>query len=530
MSKLQRISLSYSHDEPIEPATLMIYKRSWKDACKRLGLALTAFQGYYQHGAFSKHRCLAFNPAKPNPKTHHWHLHIREKEDQVVLELSYQMAKNQEKLVLARFEFGSSAKTLVALADEMVASQIAYALLDQLPMARVVSAKEWRRGSFGGTALVKVAPVSDPDDSEGFTDWMTKGSEKKKPATSRKRGRKKGRKSKPRSVTDPIEPYKAYFLYHLSYDEEQKSWQPRLLGFAKKSKSSASAAPASPDQPAPVTWKIKALREPESAKTTIYASNRFGRGAAQQDIAQQAYLSLAQFGIKAKNSNLLEDTLASGYVGIRYGFPMLKVQSIIAQSSVVSLFADLRGGPLEGLRLMYDFAPEVKQSFAEGDASFSWDRLSLGWSFNFDLGRNPAKRLDIIPRVGLASYKANLPVVNAQSGIRSFAPFNVDQALNYGIEIGAETETPWLLLRGWGAFDQVAQSENDAKVTSIRGGIDAYWDLFEISDSFDLTVLTFVNSERLSMTAKADPNAPGTIATGLRFSLAFAGVGLTITW
>lgn len=521
MARLQRISLSYSHDEPIKAAALSIYKRSWKDACERLGLALTAFQGYYQHGAFSKHRCLGFNPDKKDPKTHRWHLQVREKEDQVVLELSYQLAKNKEKMILGRFEFGSSSQTLLALADDMVASQIAYALLDQLPMARVISRKEWRQRQFGGVPLIKTAPVTADEDSGGFTDWM-----KDKPQKTK--SRRRGQRRKKGSVTDPIVPYKAYFLYHLAYDEETKSWQPKLLGYAKLDK--AKRAPIDPDKPATSTWKITAIRKPDNGRKAIFASNRLGRAAAGKMIARQAYMSLAQYGIKPKNSNMLADTLASGYVGIRYGFPMLKVQSIIAQSSVISAFSDFRGGPLKGFRLMYDFAPEVKQTFIEGDASFSWDRLSLGWSLNFDVGSDPAKRIDIIPRLGVASYKANLPVVNAQTGIRSFAPFVVDKALNYGIEVGAETETAWLLLRGWGAFDTAGQSENNAKVTSIRGGLDAYWDLFEISDSFDLTILTFVNGERLSMSAQADNTTPGTVATGLRFSLAFAGVGLTITW
>lgn len=527
LAKLPKLSISYIHQEPINQATLSIYKRSWQTACDQLGVALTAFQGYYQHGAFAKHRCLAYDPAKTNPKTHRWHLTITESEEKVLFELSLQVAKNKEKMTLATFEFGSSPKTLIALADEMVASQIAYALMDQLPMARVISAKEWRKGEFGGTALIKVAQLSAEDEPSGFTKWMTAADTPEQDPRAKKQ--KKGKKSKPRKVTDPIKPYKAYFLYHLDFDEETKSWQPELLGYAKK-KSSAKLS-FDPEKPQPVSWKITEVRAPDlRGKKTIYAANRKGRSAASADIAAQVYLSLSQYGIRAKNSNLLADTLASGYVGVRYGFPLLKVQSIIAQSSVISAFADFRGGPLRGFRLMYDFAPEVKQTFIEGDATFAWDRLSVGWSFNFDVGTDPAKRIDIIPRVGLANYKANLPVVNNLTGIRTFAPFVVEQSINYGVEVGAETETPWLLLRGWGAYDTAEQSDKGTKVTSMRGGIDAYWDLFEISDSFDLTVLTFVNGERLSMAAAAGENNPGTVATGLRFSLVFAGVGLTVTW
>lgn len=536
LAKLQKISISYSHDEGIQQATLNIYKRSWLDACNKLGVALTAFQGYYQHGAFAKHRCLPFDPTKPDPKTHRWHLSVREKEDQVVMELSYQVAKNKEKMILATFAFGSGEKTMIALADEMIASQIAYLLLDQLPMARVVSAKEWRKKRFSGKPLIKVMPVSAEDQPSGFTTWMSSesdaGNEEDKGKKGRKKKGKKGKKGKkarkPKTVQDPITPYKSYLLYHLDFDEEAKSWQPTLLGYAKRS-ITAKTMGFDPDNPPPVEWKITEIRPPEGKKA-IYAVNRKGRSAANASITAQVFLSLGQYGIKVKNSNLLADTLASGYVGIRYGFPLLKVQSIIAQSSVISAFADLRGGPLRGLRFMYDFAPEVKQTFIEGDASFEWDRMSLGWSFTFDVGSDPAKRIDIIPRVGLANYKANLPVVNTQSGIRTFVPFSVEQSLSYGGELGAEVETPWLLLRGWGAFDSAEQSDTGTKITSIRGGVDAYWDLFEISEAFDLNVVTFVNGERLSMSAGSSGDNSEAIATGLRFSLAFAGVGLTITW
>src|SRR5690606_26317440 len=61
-------------------------------------------------------------------------------------------------------------------------------------------------------------------------------------------------------------------------------------------------------------------------------------------------------------ASMLVESLAGGYVGLRYGLQVLPGEKIVSSTTIFSLLAEIRGGPLEGLRYYYDTVPEIKKT------------------------------------------------------------------------------------------------------------------------------------------------------------------------
>lgn len=92
-----------------------------------------------------------------------------------------------------------------------------------------------------------------------------------------------------------------------------------------------------------------------------------------------------------------------------------------------------------------------------------------------------------------------------------------------------------MLLRFWGASDLSAALGIDGtkSVSSLRGGVDAYWQVYKRSDKYSLSLVTFGNAEELGFEDNIKPKDPTEASTKIRsvsLSLAFVGAGLSLSW
>lgn len=216
---------------------------------------------------------------------------------------------------------------------------------------------------------------------------------------------------------------------------------------------------------------------------------------------------------------------------------MTKSDPLLSKSTFVGILAEVRAGPLNGLRWYWDFAPKVTTVENNENLSFAWSRATLGWSFGFNYNTFIDK-MDITPKIGAMSLDASIGIPSPVSGqITDTARFRQANVLNLGIEAGIESHWPWILTRLWAATDisGFVNIDEETTVKSLRGGADAYFDLFKVSNEYKVVLLMFSTFEKVSLLRKRVPNEEeigntGGKLAGLSYQVVFAGLGLTVSW
>lgn len=448
-----------------------------KAACEGLGKSFVIKRGLFRHGIVRTVSCFEGEKAlstKFTDKEHDWLLRVtKDKTEKWQFEMFYQDEQEpQAKLTLPDGE-----KMLAALNDPAVQKTIAAQMMDALPMSRLIDQKTIKsRLAFDGR---KVENLPSPPDE--------------------------------------------YNIFSLEYVPGARVWVPKVVGQAKKTKKSKKV----------VRWDVTLEQELEPGKT-YWAQGPLGRGQYAKNFEDSLGVALAKHGIKSdflsQSIEALYDTLASGYVGLRYGYPMTKGDNLITKAAMVGILTEVRGGPLEGLRWYWDFAPEIKEKVNGQETSYTWSRPTLGWSFGLHLPWF-IKRIDVTPKVGVMDFDASF-LVDTPNG-KEARRFRLKNASNFGLELGIESTAPWFLVRFWGASDVsgVVDLGGSGTVTSLRGGIDTVWDFYKISDAFELSVLVFGFGERLTLgTNDKEENPTDIKIESVSFNMAFIGAGILLTW
>ncbi|MBC7530040.1 MAG: hypothetical protein H7318_00575, partial [Oligoflexus sp.] len=207
-----------------------------------------------------------------------------------------------------------------------------------------------------------------------------------------------------------------------------------------------------------------------------------------------------------RDKNFVDDyllgSLRSSYAGIRYGKSIAKSDSIVTQVNLVSILAEIGGGPLAGLRGYYDLFPELRRGSGTDLEYFELRRASLGWAFSFELPPliSPLfSTFNIQPKIGLLDLKShfNATTLNGKAGL----DFNVKNIYDLALEAGLEKSLPWCRSRLWVAMNTAnlgVSNKRAVTVKSLRGGMDLYFDVFE-AGHWDVNLLTFANVERLEI-------------------------------
>lgn len=486
------------------------FLKTWKAACTSLARGLTVGKGVWGSGVFKSHACI-LNKKRVAGVTSStpvgWHLEVSEGR-RTGLKMELYHGVGPKRVLESALELPANDRALIMLKNREAADLLALKLMDSLPMSRVI-------------------PVESGILSMSHSE-------------------KKVRKSPP-----PIAPPE-YHIYALSFDDETSRWLPTYVGRANlvkapklepeiKDGKTPKKKKTPPKEPAAWVWDITLDGAPVQEGQVYWAQDSRGRGKNSAGIDGSLGFALEPFGYSRDFlTAMLFDTLASGYVGIRYGYPITFGDPLISQSTMVSVFAEVRGGPLKGLRWYWDMAPEVSAIVENQELKFGWSRPTLGWSFGMNINSPIVNRVDVVPKIGVMDFKSRVPLPSIDpdetGGTIVGVDFNLKNATSFGGEIGIESATDWFLLRLWGASDiaGIVDTGGDGTVSSIRGGIDTYWDFVKIGKLFESSLLVFAVGETITLSQRAETTepAPGTdqIINGLSYNLAFLGLGISLTW
>lgn len=448
---------------------------SWKSACAALGAAFKIKRNFFFHGIAASHSCRIVSGAG-DTRANGWTLRITPGPASWTLAMFYDNTAEPE----ASLAIAGDAKVIKALGEPEVARHAAMKLMDDLPLARLVDQK-----SIKSSLSYK--------------------------------GKRNGAQ---------LTPVKEYKIFSMSYLPEGRLWAPRMVGEATLLRSAKTGV-----------WKWRVVLDgPLEPHQTYWAQDARGRGANAVGLSENLKNALSKHDLKG---GLLDDaatalyaTVSSGYAGFRFGYPILQADPLLSKSAMVGIFTEVRGGPLEGLRWYWDFAPEARATINGEKMNFTWSRASLGWALGLDLDSSFLTRIDLIPKVGLMDLDAKVPFETSRGVVP--VKFRFKNATNLGLELGVETASPWFLLRLWGATDVSGYLDlgGPGTIKSLRAGIDTYWDLYEISDRFKLSLLAFGFAEKLSLAKKegeidADANVK---IQAIGYALGIVGVGLILAW
>ena len=334
------------------------------------------------------------------------------------------------------------------------------------------------------------------------------------------------------NVPKIMPPYEAAVIYHLDYDMEQGLWRPTVISYAKRAKMKTK-------EPARVLYRLAKVRpEKISRSKMVYLHNFGGPGRRHDHYQKQISERIAVVeknppgsGVFAQAGQVvldsLVDTLAAGYVGFRYGHPMVSGKEFISKAQMYGILGQVRSGPLAGLRIYFDLIPEVEEDIGGEKYKYGWNRTTLGWSFGYNLGF-VFDRIDFTPKLGVWNIDAELPV-SSGSNVFTKVPVKIDYGLAVGGEIGAEMVWSWAMFRLWGSSELGISltGGSSSSVTSTRGGLDTWIEGPGIGGPFHVSFLLFSAYE--SVTVKKDTTTEN-IPLELSFSQIYTGAGLSLSW
>jgi hypothetical protein len=212
---------------------------------------------------------------------------------------------------------------------------------------------------------------------------------------------------------------------------------------------------------------------------------------------------------------------------------------LLKKTSFIGLLAEVRGGPIEGLRYYWDKVPLHKQVVDGLNTEIEWSRHIVGKSFGLNLNRIIDK-IDITPKVGVWSFNAKLVDSHNDDGTAAtVGRFKMARGISFSLEAGVEWLSNWYTIRPWYSYDyaNAINSVKGQKVSSSRVGFDTYWTAGPVFKVFGLPLKTalmaFFIYESIGLSAS---NANPALSEGSReivgvdFSGGYAGVGLAISW
>lgn len=502
-------------------------KAAWNTACTQLGDAMALGKGPWGFGVFSSFDCYrgktrTSGETIPADKASYWALNVIDGAKEVSFTLSH---RGQ---VVADVRMPPSESTLSFFQDDEFTDLVAFNILSSMPIgARVMgnqvkgkpprfNGRHWRAGT-----------------SRAFK-------------------------------YDVPQPPAELIFYRLRWDNKSSTWRSDVIGTARRTKIVEPKTKTTGKKKILVGGSVQYETSDQVAealgKHVVWAQDAAGPNARQKElvgILQEAQLSLdaaaksgqlADFMSGAGASlvaNLLQ-TAASGYVGLRYGLQVLpadgELGKLLSKTSIFSLLAEVRGGPLKGLRYYYDKLPEAKATLEAEDGSdveakLAFSRHTLGASIGFEPGFL-VDRLTIDPKIGMWEFHAQLPTDQNDEGkvVRSDS-FEIGRTFSLAAEVGAELLSSWYTLRGWYAIDTgFSVLKSGGRVTSNRLGVDAYFTAGPVFPVFGVpfktALLAFYVYEAVSIEAvkKEDP-APGEDAiSGIDYTTGYAGGGIAISW
>lgn len=221
---------------------------------------------------------------------------------------------------------------------------------------------------------------------------------------------------------------------------------------------------------------------------------------------------------------------AGAYVGARIGFSLIAPEEkLLSQVQVLGLLAEVRQGSLRGLRMYWDYVPNVTARIDGKQQSIAWNRVLVGWSFELPVASQIAMHLT--PQLGSYSVKASLPPANTSPEQAVPQEFKQTNAISAGLYVDVEYQAFFYVLRLWASTDRGLPmfNENNEEAVTSRFGFDS----FLKGSGFALgattiapSYLLFVSLDYLSLRGTSDLEEP----FDLQFFIPYLGTGISLSW
>ena len=263
--------------------------------------------------------------------------------------------------------------------------------------------------------------------------------------------------------------------------------------------------------------------------------------------AHQRLISAARSGL-LKNlfskgyesiSDLLFQTAASGYVGLRYGSQLLKGDKLLENGRLYGLLVEVRSGPLNGIKFYYDKFPKATYTSGQKTVDLEWTRLVLGKSFSFKLPYF-INRIELTPKLGRYYLTSNQPIESDASGtIVSTQKFEIRNQPSFSLDISAERASKHYTARGWYALDRAISFLpilGSSAVSAERVGADLFWNsginFKTFGMDYVLNLLAFGTYESLTIEDLhlVDLAAGDVAVSALQLRSAYMGFGVVLNW
>lgn len=273
---------------------------------------------------------------------------------------------------------------------------------------------------------------------------------------------------------------------------------------------------------------VKKLDDDAIAKLDNKTAESIPEEAIEEKAAEVSIFDADKPGMDKLFKNFKLSTPAA-YLGARVGFSIAdREEKLLSRVMAIGLLAEVRDGPAQGLRVIYETVPKVTVKSAGYEQSLEYNRFLFGWAFEF-----PAPALfdlvHITPRLGRYQIDAQTPAGESSEGEKLVNRLSIPSALGAGLEVDAEWAKYFYVLRFWGSRDIVLPLIKNKFVSiTTRAGIDAYvkgasFTLFDTK--FSPNYLIFTAYEGILLRGDSDENKGEEVA----LDLPTAGIGFTVT-
>ncbi|MBM4253039.1 MAG: hypothetical protein FJ146_13785 [Deltaproteobacteria bacterium] len=449
----------------------------WGRACKTLGKSLSQRTGPWGFGIMTSYDCQVVKAAPSAFKD--WTLIVTATAERIKLELYFaEIAKP-----VATTGFKPADKPLEIMAKPKFTSCLSLELLEQLP------------------AISRLGKVVNKGDKSQITI--------------------KNQSTYENLLPPPVE----LLIYTLDYDAPAKLWRVHVVSSAKRTDSPTDKQ---------ISWMLD--RPIPNGVGPLWFHDASGRNMHEimhEEVIQSTHDQMLAKSLAAVVSSSVKAQFAGGFLGMRYGRSITTGQ-LVNRVGQLSVLAELRGSPINGLRLYYDLWPEVSDTAQLDAVKFGASRAVLGWSFGLTLG-GPFDRMDFVPKLGRWSILLDYNVKN-QSGLIQTVQFKTTGALSAGLEIGLEKDIGPLMLRLWLADDVGSNPllrTLSTRVDDLRAGADLWIkgvSVNPLGKSTNLTFLLFGLYENLSLRKKIAGDSGEVAIDALNLQIAIVGGGLALTW
>ena len=319
-------------------------------------------------------------------------------------------------------------------------------------------------------------------------------------------------------------------LYELSFLDDNAIWLPNVVAELERIDG---AEEESNSRYKVLSGKIHVL---EGRRYFLKASS--GRGAQSNEIKERLSNLEIGSGPLSVVSSLLIDSLGSNYLGLRLGHSVISSNPVLSKTYEFTLFSEIRSGPLNGLRFRYDKAPGATNINMGQDEYLSWSRFALGWAFAYEPSNlivGLLNRVDFVPNIRMVDLEASFVFGRSFNQISQTFDISAKSLIDFSVELGAEYSANAWRFRVWAHTNIPGLQFNNQgkKLTSIKGGLDIYYELYSLPKGLVVHVLAYGGIEQLSLSKTGDSADQARSIFDLseiQYNFPIGGIGTTVSW